>query len=109
MGESMQITLTRSGGQLPIHEVLGPIDTASLPEQDAAKIEALIVDMNFFDLPADDSGPGNDLYYYSTTVVDGDRTHTVSVNTTSDAPYRRQLGELEKLLEATGAAFSKTP
>jgi hypothetical protein len=99
----MEITIERCGGLIGQAERLGPVDTARLSQDVAGKVDAIISEMKFFDLPVTITKPGGaDLVEYRTTVADGSRTHTVYSNELSDAAYQMELSDLISLLETAG-------
>jgi hypothetical protein len=104
----MEITIDRGAGLDGRTEKLGPVNTETLPKEIAAQVADLITTkLDFFDKPATISKPGGaDVIEYVTTVVDGDRRHTVYSNDLSDIAYRGPFGELIKLLEESGATFT---
>ena len=101
----MEITIERCGGLIGQAERLGPVDTARLSQDVAGKVDAIISEMKFFDLPVTITKPGGaDLVEYRTTVADGSRTHTVYSNELSDAAYQMELSDLISLLETAGSS-----
>ena len=76
----MRVTLSRCGG---FAEILPPpvtIDTATLPEPEARRIEECIDSADFFHLPSSLAAPARqpDRLQYTVCVADdNDRTHTV--------------------------------
>jgi hypothetical protein len=103
----MEVTIERCGGWVGRAERLGPVDIAGVPSDSARRISALVSEMNFFALPVTITKPGGaDLVEYKTTVAEGGRTHTVYSNDLSDPAYNRELGDLIRLLELSGAKFA---
>jgi hypothetical protein len=96
---TMEITITQTGGIVGLLK-LGPVDTETLPENTARRLNDIITGMDFFNLPADITrDDGANVPSYETTVVDHNRTHTVRSNENSPISYTKQLGELIGLVE----------
>lgn len=106
---TMVITVTRSGGFAGRTEILGPVDTKTVPEPIAEQIGETITRMDFFKLPATirppAGGQARDIFYYTTTVVGSDGSHSVDSDDMSDQSYQEELDRLIKLLESSGAKF----
>ncbi len=81
----MQIYFERHGGFAGMR-VQTTLDTEDLPPQKADPLKEMIYGSNFFDLPqslnAAPSGP--DMFHYRLTVTDGERSHTVEMNASTD-------------------------
>ncbi|HEV8360833.1 MAG TPA: protealysin inhibitor emfourin [Candidatus Thermoplasmatota archaeon] len=77
----MRVRLERTGGFAGL-QGSASVDAGELPPADAARLEQLVRDARFFDLPAmlKDAGPARDRFQYRLTVEQGDRTHTISVD-----------------------------
>jgi len=75
----MIIQLERSGGfaGIPIHT---QIDTEELELADREKLEKLVDESGFFELPAkvQSSGQGADRFQYTLTIRKGGQSHTVT-------------------------------
>ncbi len=74
------------------------IDTAQLPSAEAARLEQLVTDARFFDLPATPQAAPRgaaDYRQYTVTVDDGTQSHTVRLNdATADPSVRALLDQL---------------
>jgi hypothetical protein len=104
----MRIAFERSGGFAGL-TLRADVNTASLPREDAERLQALLSQVDFFQLPEhlDDDGAQADRFRYVVKVSDGDRHRTVHVGDgyASDA-IQDLLKELTRLAKArrTGAA-----
>jgi hypothetical protein len=105
----MRIAFERSGGFAGL-TLRADVNTASLPREDAERLQALLSRVDFFELPEDlddDDGAQADRFRYVVKVSDGDRHRTVQVGDgyASDA-IQDLLKELTRLAKArrTGAA-----
>lgn len=68
------------------------IDSVNLPAEEAAELERLIRDANFFELPAEVGRVGvPDARQHVITVDAGDRRHTVQVSEPADVPALQAL------------------
>lgn len=105
----MNITITRTGGLHgpAIREILGPVDTNARGwEALKEKIELLVEEMGYFDLPPQiPSQGGADVFFYRTVIADGERYNQVVSDDVSEEPYHGQLGTLIDLLREGGADF----
>ena len=77
----MRIQFERSGGFGGLL-VRANIDTASLPAEEADKLEKMVAEADFFSLPAHISSPspGADQFQYKISIEEGDRRHTVETS-----------------------------
>src|SRR4051812_45645903 len=79
----MHIRVSQSGGYAGIPIALGEVDTAALPAAEGARVERLVRDAGFFELPArvergaGEVGADTDLRY-EITAEEAGRRHTVS-------------------------------
>ncbi|MGH3104001.1 MAG: protealysin inhibitor emfourin [Gaiellaceae bacterium] len=75
----MQISVKRSGGFAGIEEEVATVDTEQLAAASAERLERLVDEIGFFDLPASVSdGEGADRFRYEVTVAADGRRHTVT-------------------------------
>ena len=79
------------------------LDMDSMPGSVAMRLQSLLTDSNFFDVPVvNDLRAGPDEYQYEITVVAGNSIHSVHVSDTSMPHSLRPLvEELTELAEAT--------
>ena len=79
------------------------IDLSSMPGSMAQRLDGLLTESNFFDVPVvNDLRAGPDEYQYDITVVAGNSMHTIHVSDTSMPEALRPLvEELTELAEAT--------
>lgn len=77
----MRIEFERSGGFAGIL-VQATVDADSLPRLEAEKLDKLVEEANFFDLPAHITAPsqGADQFEYKVTVERGGQRHTVETS-----------------------------
>lgn len=77
----MRILFERSGGFAGML-VRASIDTASLSKEEADKLEKLVAEAGFFDLPVQlaSPSPGADQFQYKVSIEEGDRRHTVETS-----------------------------
>ncbi len=88
----MKIEFVRSGGFAAIR-LTASIDSGKLPAGEASRIEALVENSGFFDLPAEirPSAPAPDRFEYRITVSTAQRTHSVLI---SEAAIPERIGPL---------------
>jgi hypothetical protein len=106
----MEITVTRTGGFVGVHQQLGPVDTSSLDPEVADQIDRIITELDFFNLqdkPA--AGVVYDGFFYTVRVVADDRDHTARTEDGSDDPEAGGLRRLIGLLEDAGCRFEDSP
>jgi hypothetical protein len=79
------------------------LDLNSIPGPTAQRIQSMLTDANFFEIPlVNDLRAGPDEYEYTITVVAGNSLHTVHVSDTSMPESLRPLvDELTQLARAT--------
>ena len=79
------------------------LDLSSMPEPLAHRLETLLNESNFFEIPlVRDLRAGPDEHAYSLTVVAGNSFHTVNATDTSMPKFLRPLiDELTQLASAT--------
>jgi hypothetical protein len=77
----MRIQFERSGGFAGLL-VRTSIDTGSLSKEEADKLQKMVAEAGFFDLPAQLSSPspGADQFQYKVSIEEGDRRHTVETS-----------------------------
>jgi hypothetical protein len=77
----MRISFKRSGGFAGL-TLAADLDTASLPLNEAHKVQRMVEEAGFFDLPASIPAPaqGADAFQYVVTVEDEGKRHTVRTN-----------------------------
>jgi hypothetical protein len=94
----MKIYFERSGGITGTHITL-TIDTKLLPPEEVRKIQNILDDMDFFDLPSKYLPPkqGADLYQYNITVDTEQRKHSVEI---SSFPIPSELRPLIEYLSS---------
>ena len=93
----MRLKLTRTGGFAGIMPPPVEVDTASLPKKEAQRVEALVADAKFFDLPKtlQAAKPQPDRFQYSLKIAHEDgREHVVTCDEEAVS------GELRELLYA---------
>jgi hypothetical protein len=74
----MQIHIERSGGFLGAPRIKD-VDTAKLPSDQAAQIQSMVEDANFFQLPTAIASAGHpDSFQYKITIAEQNRQHTVT-------------------------------
>jgi len=97
----MKINVKRTGGYAGLEEELVSVDTSRLEPDAARRVEQLISDAGFFELPAEDTGDavGADMYRYTVTASDGGQRNTVSFSqgSPSAAPLLALIEELKRL------------
>ncbi|HLO27654.1 MAG TPA: protealysin inhibitor emfourin [Anaerolineales bacterium] len=95
------INFKRMGG-VTGKEIAMDFDLASMPADESQRLQNLLLDSNFFDIPVvNDLRSGPDEYEYALTVVAGNAIHTVRVSDTSMPHTLRPL--IEELTELTKA------
>ena len=105
----MEITVTRTRFQ-GVRQMLGPVSTTGDLSEWGEEIEQQVNDMNFFELPPQiESGGGLDGFFYTTTIIEGNRYNHVQSDDLSDEPYRSELRKLIALLRRTGDDFGDQP
>lgn len=79
------------------------LDLGSIPGPTAQRLQGMLTDANFFDIPlVHDLRAGPDEYEYTITVVAGNSLHTVHITDTSMPESLRPLiDELTQLARAT--------
>jgi hypothetical protein len=79
------------------------VDTATLPPQEAARVEALVAAADFFNIPtsAPPVGPGADRFSYEVTVHADGQQHTVEATEGAMSAPLQQL--IEYVLSADRA------
>jgi hypothetical protein len=108
----MELTIIRTGGIAGVHERLGPVSTDEVGGDIGGHIEKKVEEIGFFDLPAELPNDNRiiDGYQYELTIVaSGDRNYTVRWADGVEEKYQRDMGELRRLLEETGAKFVDWP
>lgn len=77
----MKIQLTRSGGFGGIR-LSTALDTASLPDGEAAKLRRLVSESAFFDQPASlrSLSPGSDRFQYRLSVEEGEKKKEIETD-----------------------------
>jgi hypothetical protein len=77
----MRITFERSGGFAGML-FRTSIDTVSLSKEEADKLQKMVAEAGFFDLPGELSSPspGADQFQYKVSIEEGDRRHTVETS-----------------------------
>jgi len=84
-------------------EMAMDFDLDSMPGSVARRLQSLLTDSNFFDVPlVNDLRAGPDEYQYDITVVAGNSIHTIHVTDTSMPHSLRPL--VEELTELTETA-----
>jgi hypothetical protein len=87
------INFKRTGGTMD-NELTMNFDLASLPGSVAQRLQNLVTDSDFFEVPiVNDLMPRPDEYQYDITVVAGNSIHTVRVSDTSMPNSLRPLVE----------------
>jgi hypothetical protein len=95
----VRISVRRTGGFAGIEEDLGAVDTAALAPDETERLERLVHDAGFFDLPAAVEGEvGADQFRYEVTVEEGGRTRTVTLVGEGGGP----AAALRELVDAVG-------
>ena len=88
----MRISVKRTGGFAGLSEEVASVDTELLNAAWAQRVEQMVRDARFFDLPAHIPGRtiGADLLLYEMTITEGNRRHTVTFDEDSpeSAPLR---------------------
>ena len=93
----MIISVKRSGGFAGLTEDLGTVNTEQLDTMSANKVEQLVRNVYFFDLPARVSGGvAFDQFRYEIMITDGQRQHTV----TFDDDHSPETMPLHQLVES---------
>ncbi len=102
---TMKISFVRTGGFAGLR-LATTVDSATLPPEEAAQLQALVDSAKFFTLPAHVKGKttGADRFQYTVTVETPDQQHTVMVEESGASPELLQL-----LGWLTTAAKSKKP
>jgi len=95
------INFQRAGGNG--REMTIDFDLSSIPESSANRLQNLLTQSNFFEIPTlNDLRVGPDEYAYTITVVAGNSLHTVHASDTSmPRSLRPFVEELTELAEAT--------
>jgi hypothetical protein len=90
---------TRGSGK----EMTIDFDLSSIPQSSADRLQNLLTESNFFEIPTvDDLRVGPEEYAYTITVVAGNSLHTVHATDTSmPRSLRPFVEELTELAEAT--------
>lgn len=90
-GEGVRIELARSGGVAGI-TVRSSLDTADLPADEAAMLEALVDEVDLSGLPGPGVRPGAvDRFQYDLAITRGGRRQEVSVGEKELTPELRRL------------------
>lgn len=98
----MRIKVERSGGYAGISEEVASIDTEQLDPPARDRIEQLIGETRFFDLPNEAAGGvGADFFRYEITVADNGRQHTVAF-ADDGGPETEPLRKLVETVTAAG-------
>jgi hypothetical protein len=94
------INFKRTGGSMG-REMTMNFDFDSMPGSAARRLEGLLTESNFFEVPVvHDLRAGPDEYEYEITVVAGNSIHTIHVSDTSmPQPLRPLVEELTELAE----------
>jgi len=90
----MRLTLTRTGGFAGITSAPVEVDTASMPQKEAQRVEALVAGAKFFDLPKTlrTAKPQPDRFQYSLEVAHDDgRKHAITCDEEAASEPLRQL------------------
>ena len=90
----MRFKLTRTGGFAGITPPPVEVDTATLPQKEAQRLEALVAGANFFDLPETlpAARPQPDRFQYSLKVAHDDgRKHAITCDEAAASEPLRQL------------------
>jgi len=96
------INFKRTGGSMD-REMAMDFDLDSMPGSVARRLQSLLTDSNFFDVPlVNDLRAGPDEYQYDITVVAGNSIHTIHITDTSMPHSLRPL--VEELTELTETA-----
>ena len=95
------INFKRTGGAGK--EVTLDFDLSSIPQPDSQRLQDLLTQSNFFEIPTvNDLRLGPDEYAYTITVIAGNSLHTVHVSDSSmPRSLRPFIEELTELAEAT--------
>jgi hypothetical protein len=95
------INFRRTGGS--DKEMTIDLDLSSIPESSANRLQNLLTQSNFFEIPTiNNLGVGPDEHAYTITVVAGNSLHTVNASDTSmPRSLRPFVEELTELAEAT--------
>jgi len=96
------INFRRTGGALG-REMTMDFDLASMPASASQRLQSLLMESNFFEIPnVNNLMSGPDEYEYTISVVAGNSLHTVHVSDTSMPKSLRPLVEdLTELAKAT--------
>jgi hypothetical protein len=96
------INFKRTGGLMG-KEMTMDFDLASMPTAISERLQSLLLDSNFFEIPVvNDLRVRPDEYEYAITVVSGNSIHTVHVSDTSmPNPLRPFVEQLTELARAT--------
>jgi hypothetical protein len=90
----MKINFERSGGFAGMLTTLS-VDTSSLPSEQAAQIQNIVEDANFFNLystpPPPKGGPADYFKYKITVEAEGERKHTVECTDVTMQPSIKPL------------------
>ncbi len=94
------INFKRTGGNMA-REMVMNFDLSSMPGSVARRLDGLLTESNFFDVPlVQDLHANPDEYQYDITVVAGNSIHTIHVSDTSmPEPIRPLVEELTELAE----------
>jgi hypothetical protein len=95
------ISVKRSGGFAGVTEDLGTVNTEQRDAMAANKLEQLVRNVDFFNLPAKVSGGvGFDQFRYEITITDGEWQHTVAFdddNSPETMPLRQLVEALHQM------------
>jgi hypothetical protein len=95
----MKITIKQSGGYAGQTKTITDLNSAEMDSGMAQKIERIVRDLEFFDLPISVSGGGigADFFHYEIEISDGSRQHTISFDDDdgpATAPLRKFVNDL---------------
>lgn len=96
----MDIWVQRTGGYAGFTEDLANLTTERLDPESAREVEALVLNTDFFNLPAEVGGGAAAIFQYVITADNGWRQHRVTFNdegTPECAPLRRLIETLTAL------------
>lgn len=97
----MRISVKRTGGFAGLSEEVASVDTERLNAASAQRVERMVRDARFFDLPAHIPGTtiGADLLRYEMTITEGNRQRTVTFDEDGpeSAPLRSLMAALTQL------------
>jgi hypothetical protein len=109
--DALLIIAERGGGArgLLTRERLGPVETAALGDLSRERVERLLDEVGFFELPArlpkDPDRQGSNPMWHSILVMDGPHEHKVEWNDNSNDP--RELPEILEVLVEAGTEWRR--